>query len=191
MHTFKTLKNGIPIGTIIPFKQWNGNIGIWAEDQLEANGHVVNRSRGPDLFDGLEVKTRNLESDAPYTIGTMSRKDIVRTPYADSVIWKKCQQWYLVTFNDSQSIVADSRILDLSDKHTQQLLEHDYEMGRTALINNKFKTYTGSPDTCWGYFEQRRGYPNSFRFRVSNLGINSLMDMNNKPVFHELFTFAP
>ena len=96
-----SLNNAIRVGTTIPMKEYNGNIGHWVEDKLEENGYTVNRQKGIDLIDlGLEVKTRKENSTSGHTIGAMLPVDIINTEWENSNIRNKIQRQYRVKHSD-------------------------------------------------------------------------------------------
>ena len=66
------------VGMAVP-KQENGNVGRLTDAVMEDNGYVLNYGSGPDIPEfGIEKKTKGLESTSPYTIGSMTYRDIMK-----------------------------------------------------------------------------------------------------------------
>ena len=120
----KNLKNAIK-GKQIPLDE--GNVGYWVEDQLEENGYNVNRGKGIDLPDyKVEVKTRCVNSSSAHTIGRMTTEDIINTPYSQSHIKEKIQQWL-----DLQTIVNIINLMQASEAKMHRRIR-DLEITMTA-----------------------------------------------------------
>ena len=168
------IKKGIRVGTRIPMTQKNGNVGRCIEDILEAFGNNVSRNCGVDLpEDGLEVKTRNESATSPQTIGSMSHRSIVDTPWHQSPIRNKVQKQYRVKYKESlkhhdESIITSEQVYDFTFPEIQDKLKQAYEFGREYL--SEFSPGEGPNCTPisgqWGYFEQQAD--GQYQFRVSD-----------------------
>lgn len=168
------IKKGIRVGTRIPMTQKNGNVGRCIEDILEAFGNNVSRNFGVDLpEDGLEVKTRNESATSPQTIGGMSHRSIVDTPWHQSPIRNKVQKQYRVKYKESlkhleESIITSEQVYDFSCPEIQDKLEEAYESGRARISQfppGEGPDYIQGPGQ-WGYFEQQ--VVGQYQFRVTD-----------------------
>ena len=168
----------------------HGNIGEYVENILNSNGYPVNKGIGCDIDIGgvkVEVKTRNIDSDAPHTVGSMSREDICNTPYEESNICKKLQQQYRVYFKDGDpGFIVDARVRQFTDSSIQSRLKKSYEEARKIFIDGlgkrskPYDTIKGF-DGCDGYFEKtKKG--TSWVFRIPHTAMKDFesIDSNRK-----------
>jgi hypothetical protein len=106
----------------------------------------------------------------------MSVNDIIKTPYKDSNVYKKCQQQLRIK-TDDDNYITEAELFDFDQPQIQELIETAYENGRMILTQNKnigYTPYTG----YWGYFEQtKKDRENTYDFRVSNSDMESLERM--------------
>jgi len=126
---------GIDVGTHIPMKQKNGNIGNWADDHLKYKGHYVDKQGLIDLPDiNVESKTRNEKSTAPHTVSSATASKIARFPsWEESDFYKKLVvRQYRVHFNDTTSTVTKSKIYDFSDSLEE--LGREYNILHAKLV---------------------------------------------------------
>ena len=178
------VKNGIQEKTCVPLDC--DNVGYWVEDQLEKNGHNINRGKGPDLKDlGVEVKTRNLSSRSAHTVGRMTTQDIIDTPYEDSHLKDKIQSQYRVEY-DQYGNVHSSRVYDFTDTDIQDLLKDSYEKGRAEISQGMFgknntKTYGV------GIF-QRDNDSEQWQWRITNSGMKKIKTMSQQ-TFKRIFKY--
>ena len=166
------LKKAIEVGTVIPLKECNGNIGRWVEDQLEDNGYSVNRGKGIDLQKlGIEVKTRKVDSGSGHTVGAMLPQDIVQNDWqAGNNMFDKVQRQYRVKHKVNEltgdNIVVSAQVHDFTDDTIQTKLKEAWEHCRSVLVQNpgfEFDYIRG--EDMWAYLElQENGY---YQFRIT------------------------
>ena len=186
----KTIKNGIKVGTEIPVRQKNGNVGRWAEKELAKHGHDVSNDRGVDMpREGIEVKTRKNESTSPHSVGSMRVDDIINIPYEHSHIYDKLQTQYRICYSDEGQVVTKEGLYDFSDPYLQDRFKEAYENGRKEIaadaINGFHPSYIKGNE--WGYWEQTGPY-GSYTFRIPNGAMGKLEKIaENKPLFDKFF----
>ena len=179
------------IGRQLPDKHF-GKAGRALEDILEDDfGITVNRGTGPDnpMF-GIEYKTRDLDSTSAQTIASMSVSDIIKTPYRESVIFKKFQQQIRV--KTKNTIIVEAELYDFRPEHIQDKIESAYEHARAQLVKNKDLQITLSgPDSVgrWGYFENSNNRENIRSFRVSQSCMDDYESMA-KTNFTNIFDYG-
>jgi len=180
------LKNGIKKGTQVPFKQQNGNVGNWAQQELKNNGYELNTGKGPDSPSmGVEYKTRKLKSTSAHTIGSMTIQDIKNIEYEDSTVREKLLSQYRIHYDDDLGVVTDEGVYDFSDSDIQKKLKHAYELGRQKIINGNRDEYI--PCGTWGQFEKTNN-GKSYVFRIPNGAMKKLETMaKNSKTFNRLF----
>lgn len=167
------ISHGVPKGTNIPMKQDSGNVGNYIEGCLEDNGYPMNKGKGVDIPDlNLEVKTRKIESKSAHTIGTESIENIKSLGYSETVVYKKFQQQYRVTYSDTDSVVVDSKVVDFSDPLIQKEIKEGYDLIRSEILRGNRGTYiTGNTCICAEITKSGRSY----RFRVPNGSMKKLL----------------
>lgn len=181
------------IGMAVP-KHHGGNVGRFVEDVLESNGYAVNRGHGCDLSignSGLEVKTRNVDTNADHTVGTMTITDICNTSYEDSNISAKMQQQYRVYFKDGDpGVVVNIKVCQFTDDCVQADLKKSYEEARSKLQTGQFDNakqwvkVKGSAD-CAGHFEKKLG--SSWAFRISDKAMKKFEAVDASRYYKDLF----
>ena len=186
----KTIKNGITVGTEIPIKQLNGNIGRWAEKELVKNGHTISNERGVDMpLEGIEVKTRKNESTSPHSVGSSRVEDIIDNPYELSHVREKLQTQYRIRYDDNGQVVTKEGLYDFSDPYLQDRFKEAYENGRKQIaadaVNGFHPPYVKGNE--WGYWEQTGPY-GSYTFRIPNSAMRKIEKIaENKPLFDKFF----
>lgn len=138
--------------------------GTAFEKVLADNGHPVDPGQGPDYPEvGLEVKTKSKESRSANVVGTMSRTDIINTPYEESSICKKMKQQLRV--ETENGVIVDQNIYDFSANHIQEKIKESYEIGQKKLNVKDPRDYVNC--TKWGYFEKRKHTEDSYMYRIN------------------------
>lgn len=162
------------VGEIVPPKT-NGAAGRDIENQLRDQGYPISNQPGPDLPSvGLEVKSRDIDSTSPQSVGSMLPEDIASTPYPESIICKKLQQQLRVKTKDQ--VIVSSEVYDFSSSYIQKKLEESYEAGRKKIIDgDRSKYIKGGP---FGYFERTVKGSRSYQFRVSNNAAKKIETMS-------------
>jgi len=174
------------VGKSVPNnKDDNGTTGRFIEDELEKEGHIINRSEsGPDLIDyEVEVKSRLIGSKSPWTIGSMTRNHIENTPYEQSLIFEKIQTVLIVAHNNDEVRQADT--YPLRDPYIQSRIKEAYEKSRAAIIKGEDGYIR---DSKYGYFEKIKGRKNQYKFRIpNNIMKNFRMTSATLPGFNKFF----
>lgn len=157
--------------------------GVMFEDILADRGNPVDKGQGPDYPElSLEVKTKSLESRSSNVIGTMSRTNIINTPYNQSPICKKMQQQLRVKTKDG--VVVKEDIFDFTPPFIQDLIKEAYNIGQTKLNVGNPPEYVNC--TRYGYFEKRRHTNDSYMFRINVCAMSKLEQMS-KSNYENLF----
>jgi len=180
------IKHGIKKGTIVPVKQYAGNVGKWAEKILTDNGYQIDTGKGADMPDyNLEVKTRKIESDSAHTIGTMSVNESKITSYSDSVIRQKFQQQYRIHYSDTDSVVVDEKVFDFSDPYIQSKVEEGYNMIQKVIQKGNLEKYI--PGNGWLCAEITES-GGSYRFRVPDAAMKKFETIASN-TFNSMFSY--
>jgi methyl coenzyme M reductase beta subunit len=180
----KKIKNGIEKGQCVPND--TKIVGKWIEDQLENNGHIINRGAGVDLTEiNVEVKSRKVSSNSAHTIGRMTTKDIINTPYDSSSIKNKIQTQYRVEYDDNCK-VNESKIYDFSEEWIQELIKLSYESGRAEIAAGLTKNNTATHGV--GIF-QRDKDKDQWQYRITNAGMKKIKTMADQPSFAKIFKY--
>jgi hypothetical protein len=179
------LNNAIEKGTVIPMKQYNGNIGRWAEDVLETYGFIINRGKGIDLKDlGLEVKTRLFDSTSGHTVGAMLPEDIIDNDWqAGNNIFNKVQMQYRVYYKinhlTGDNVVISSKVYNFTDEHIQKQLKDSWDYCRGYLEQNlgRNEPYIRGGGGRWAYLElQENG---CYQFRITDKYMKEMESIAN------------
>jgi hypothetical protein len=168
------------IGEVVPDKT-DGEAGRYVEDLLESAGIQINRASTIDN-PFFEVKTRDLDSTSPQTIGGMTLGKIKQTAWKDSPVFEKIQQQYRV--KTQNNVVVSNDMYDFSGWAVQSLLEEAYEAGRTEIINGNINDYVyGSK---YGYFERTNKKSKTWCFRINHKAMQTL-ELLAQSKFNDLF----
>jgi hypothetical protein len=175
----------------------HGNIGEYIENILNSNGYPVNKGAGCDInISGVavEVKTRNIDSDAPHTVGSMTYEEICNTPYVQSNICKKFQQQYRVYFKDGEpGHIVKARVCNFTDECIQSQIKKSYEEARKILVDNPmyaksepWTTVKGFTN-CPAYFEKTKT-GSSWAFRITDLAMRGYESIDsNRQFVNDIF----
>ncbi len=82
---------------------------------------------------GIEIKTKNEDTNTDWSIGSMTAEVIVDTPYKDSPIYQKLQALLLITTNDNFQIISDVGLYYMDFDEIQLLIQDTYEDARSQL----------------------------------------------------------
>ena len=163
------------VGEAVPPKT-HGAAGRDIENQLRAQGFPISNQPGADLPTiGLEVKSRDIDSTSPQSVGTMLPEDIVNTPYRNSLICEKLQQQLRVKTKNQKIISAE--VYDFSSPYIQEKLEESYEAARQKIIAGDCSKYISGGD--YGYFERTVKGSRSYQFRVSDSAVKKIESMSS------------
>jgi len=183
---------GMPVPKQADGNGSHGNIGCYVEEVLNSNGYPVNKGAGCDInISGVdvEVKTRNIDSDAPHTVGSMTYEEICNTPYEQSNVCKKFQQQYRVYFkNGEPGFIVKAKVCQFTDDCIQSQIKKSYEEARTILISNPkyanslpWVTVKGFAN-CPGYFEKTKT-GTSWAFRVTDSAMKDYESIDSNRQF--------
>jgi hypothetical protein len=171
------------VGEIVPDKT-DGQAGRYVEDLLESTGILINRTATTDN-PFFEVKTRDLDSTSPQTVGGMTLANIKRTEWKDSTVYEKIQQQYRV--KTQNNVVVSNEMYDFSGWCVQSLLEEAYEAARKEIIIGNENDYIYG--TKYGYFERTNKKSKTWCFRINHEAMQTLENLA-KSKFNELFEVA-
>jgi hypothetical protein len=193
----KTLKiNDVLVGMAVP-KQYNGNVGYFVEDVLAKYGYAINRFRGCDMIianTGVEVKTRNVDSNASHTVCTSTYEEICNTSYEESNLKSKFQQQYRVYFKDGDpGVIVKAKVCQFTDEWIQDQIKESYETARKILADDSeyansapWTTIRGFTN-CPGYFEKTKN-GTSWTFRVTDWAMKQFESIDaNRTYVNDLF----
>jgi hypothetical protein len=172
------------VGKKVP-KQYNGNVGRIIEMWMSALGYKLNSGAGCDLKSiGTDIKSRTIESTSPYSIGSMTRSDIIKLPYESSAICKKFQYHYKVKHSSQSGKIVSAELQDYTAKFIQEKIKHAYESARELFKNGACGTYVRG-ENAWGYFEYKDS--DSYTFRIPNSNMETLESMSSSN-YRDLFS---
>lgn len=174
---------GINLGTHI-----HGVAGRKLESVIKAHGVEFNFGSGPDLPDyGIEVKSRCITAVSPQTVGSMSVKSIIKTPYEQSLICEKIQRQIRVSIDDTGNVIA-ADFHDFTDCFSQDLIREAYEHARQQVIADPTIKHTKVSGHV-GYFERTSTMvEGQLAFRISHTKMKKLIELRTKSTFTSLFT---
>jgi hypothetical protein len=173
----------------------DGSMGIAIEKAMEEQGFKISKGTIDIEEYQLEIKTRKKSSSSPHTVGTMTLKDIIDTPWDQTPFKQKLQNQFRVTIDDEIGRVCDQRVVHLSDDpDIQKELEKSYENARTILTERYNATgqipkgtIKNSDDI--GLLEHRSG--SQYAYRITDSGMKRFINMaNTAPVFNSLFSYS-
>lgn len=168
------------VGQTVPDKT-DGQAGRYIEDLLESVGVLINRTATTDN-PFFEVKTRDLDSTSPQTVGGMTLAKIKRTAWVDSTVYEKIQHQYRV--KTQNNVVVSNEMIDFSGWAVQSLLEEAYEAARKEIIAGNRNDYIYG--TKYGYFERTNKKSKTWCFRINHGAMQKLENLA-KSNFNELF----
>lgn len=177
------------IGQILPSTN-GGASGRGLEKLITKVLHIpIDQGVGADIrVYNLEVKSRDIDSDADHTIGTMTISSILTSDYDQTHIKDKLQQQLRVKTKDN--VIVDATIYDFSRSDIQDQIRSSYEMARQGLIElhkvhgDDFADYLRIHGGQFGGFEYKNN--GSFAFRISDAGMTKL-ETSAKSMFGTLF----
>ena len=174
------------VGMKVP-KQKNGNIGRITEQVLKNNGYPFNNYAGADIPSiETEVKSKGIESNSAYKIGSMTLDDILKYPYDDSPLKEKLQNMFIVEHSQTFMKITNAQVYNYSKESIQEILRYAYDSARDIFIQGKYNNYVRGQDS-WGYFEHQNS--NSWQFRIPVANMKKLMGMS-KSTAEKHFDFS-
>jgi len=169
--------------------------GRYFEDVLEEQGHYVNRSAGVDLVAyNTEVKTKDINSNSPWSISGMTTDDVIHTSYEDSPVYEKMQR-QLQQQHDKYGNTYGSKVYDFTHKQTQNKIKQSYEACRQELIeryiNGTASGWNNTKTHGIGNFQREKlqgSWREQWRFRISTKGMKELnLVSSSRRQFDKLF----
>lgn len=192
------------IGMTIPGKDKNdtGHVGkwihTWIQKQLQTSFPNLHQ---PDLQDfGIEIKSKDVESDSAYSICSMSLGNILTKRYQQSNAFNKLQALLIIDRNDNFRTITNVELHYLDNDNTQMLLEQSYIDARNKVVDElekqirhnygyKFKGYQVF-SAEYADFETTQ-YGRGFQFRIPYNKMQKLLALNNNSkVMENLFTIS-
>ena len=175
----KLIKNNIVVGSPIPKFTQDHEAGNWVDQEMQSKGHNVDTSGVIDMPDyGVDNKSRNVQSKAAWTIGSMTIDHIIATPnWEDTRFHKKCKNQNQVKYNKDFMEVVDVSIVDMEIDHVQEKLQDAYNDLRSRLLQgDRYKEIKSS--NGWAILD---GYshPNSYRFRITNTAMQMIKNISS------------
>jgi hypothetical protein len=162
-----------------------GNVGKFYEKHLADRGFSMNDGQGVDIPDlNIENKTRNRDSKASHTVGTMTYDNIINTPYEKSTICQKLQQQNRMEYDNTFNVVTNESVYDFRDTDIQQKLKESYENARNILRQQGGPAPGTVVGGEYGVFEWKSG--NTYAHRIPDSGMKKLKNMA-KSTFNDLF----
>jgi hypothetical protein len=159
------------VGQMVPSKL-GGQAGKSIELKLIEQGFDIDQqTSGADIKQlGLEVKSRDIDSISPQSIGSMTPEDICAKSYDQTNICEKIQQQFRVKTKDQKIISAE--VYDFSSPAIQERIRESYEIARQKIINGNDSSYiAGGP---YGYFERTVAGSRSYEFRLRDTAMKKL-----------------
>jgi ABC-type phosphonate transport system ATPase subunit len=159
------------VGQSVPNK-FGGRAGKNVELKLIAEGFKVNQqSSGVDIENlGLEVKSRDVDSVSPQSIGSMLPEDICAKSYHETSICAKIQQQLRVKTKDQKIISAE--VYDFSSPVIQERIRESYEIARQKIIDGNDSNYIAGG--AYGYFERTVAGSRSYEFRLRDTAMKKI-----------------
>jgi hypothetical protein len=165
------------IGVKVPHRA-SGRTGQFIEDAHAKLGMPVQPGKGPDYpkYD-LEMKSKSTESTSPFSIGSMTKNDILNTDYKDSNVKNKMQHQYHVYHTDGE--IVDQKVYDFTSVFIQEEIETAYENARKKLANGDTGWVYGSK---FGHFEKDTKDSDRYNFRITVGAMKTLKNISTSTI---------
>lgn len=97
---------------------------------------LMNTGKGADFnYYGVEVKSKDITSNSPWTVTSATAKSIISTEFDESTMKEKLQQWLVISLRDG--VVINEQCYDFRHPAIQRKFANAYNTFRNALINNE------------------------------------------------------
>ena len=172
------------VGKAVP-DNVGGHAGRAIEQMMKDLGYPLQNGPGVDcaIYEGFEIKSRDLDATSPQTMATMNPDYVKKTPYAQTILCEKMQkQWRVYTQN---RVVVKNTLTDFTGQQIQELIEEAYEICREKVIDGDESDYIYG--TEYGYFE-KTGSSNSYSYRISDGAMKKLEAMS-RSTFNDMFEY--
>ena len=175
-----SIKNNIQVGTPIPTSatKTDNGVGYWADDEIENNGHYVDRIGTVDLpIIGVENKTKRRGTNAAWTQGSITIKDIKSTAkLTDTRVWKKMKNQNQVIWDQSVQKVVGVEIVNMDIEEIRKLLQEGWDNVRQQVLDgNNSKNITSKNKVLIldGYNSDT-----SYNIRIPNTAMNKICSIS-------------
>ena len=125
------------VGEVVPDK-WGGQAGRYIEILLQRAGIPIDQQATIDN-PHFEVKSRDVSSTSPQTVGSMTLDSIKTTEWEQSTVCEKIQVQYRV--RTRANVIIESEMYDFSGWAAQSVLKEAYEVARQDIINGNCNDY--------------------------------------------------
>jgi len=172
----KIIKDNIVVGSSIPKFTQDHEAGQWVDQEMRSKGHVVDITGAVDMPEyGIDNKSRNVQSKAAWTIGSMTIENIIATPvWEDTRFYKKCKNQNQVKYNTDFMEIVDVSVIDMDIDLIQQNLKKDYNDLRQRVVEgDRSKEIRGS----WMIFDGY-GHCDSYRMRITNRAMKMIKNIS-------------
>jgi len=188
-----SIKNNIQVGTVIPTSatKTDNGVGHWADDEIESNGHSVDRNGTVDLPDiGVENKTKKRGTNAAWTQGSITIENIKSTAkLTDTRIWEKMKNQNQVTWDETVQKVVGVEIVNMDIEEIRKLLQEGWDDVRQQVLNgNGSKNITSKNKVLVldGYNSDT-----SYNIRIPNTAMNKIRSISRtKNSIDRLFEYG-
>ena len=171
--TITGIKKSIPTGTVITADS-NAARGMQVHDLAENLYGRMNRGRGADYPEALgDIKSRKKGTNAAMSVGTMSIREIIATPFKQSPLFGKLQHIVEVSIDEDifgGQTVGESELVRVHEMSRE--IESDYETCRALYAKGLTRPAT-TEEAPFGYFEkiyQEGVSPDQRKFRIRSTG---------------------
>lgn len=173
----------------------DGACGKYIDSLIKKQLRAIDPGNGnPDLSDfDIEMKSKNVDSDANWTIANMTATDIINTDYVNSPVYRKLQSLLTITHDSTKVVGVDLTYLDNDD--AQERIDEYYESVRSQLkdyvsvhgynFNNsqQFKEYIGVLEYA--------NTGDNFKFRLKPPRLKTIINMSaNVAIRDQFFEFS-
>lgn len=172
----KIIKDNIAVGSPVPNFTQDHEAGRWVDQEMRSKGHVVDITGAVDMPEyGIDNKSRNVQSKAAWTIGSMTIENIIATPvWEHTRFYKKCKNQNQVKYNTDFMEIVDVSVVDMDIDLIQQNLKKDYHDLRQRVIEgDRSKEIKGS----WMIFDGY-GHRDSYRMRITNRAMKMIKNIS-------------
>lgn len=98
-------------------------------------GEIGDEKAGVDIRHlMIEVKSKDIQTNSDWTIGTMTLEDIISKNYTDSIFYEKLQALWLIRYDNNLRIIQNSNIYYFDSDEIQEQIEKGYESCRNEVI---------------------------------------------------------
>jgi hypothetical protein len=173
-----------------------GNVGTYIDSYIKTQLNISDVSSIVDLEAyGIEIKSKDINTNSDWSIGSMTLEDILKTPYSGSSVCKKLQALLLVDTDDTFRIVKDIGLYYFDMPEIQKLLKDSYESARSQIqsvvtnhaSNVAYQVSNGNPNAVlnkvkFDSFQKFHGAYGKFEF--TNNGTSFMFRISQSQMRH-------